>query len=253
MKKQVFEIEDESLELVKKQAKAKISDGMDILSEVILCDGKPQSIKAVAESVVTAFEEARKMVPEGSEIIKENELSSPIHKTIEVRAFSEKKAKSKVIKLIEPTTKITGNRLRLQGRKGFLGIGRTSNIYEVDILQPAISEIIFKSKAKIRFEVSISLELLDKKELRDLLNKIYIYMSIDELIELIGKPSTTMSDSEMFSLYSNVIGATTPTKEFDKENWLYRTSFGNFQLIILNGIIIKKSDLEDFLKTKIVD
>ena len=94
MQKQAFEIEDESLELEREQAKAKISKGMDLLSEVILCDGKPQSVKAVADSVVAAFEDARKMVPEGSEITEEKELFSPTRKTLEVRSFNETEAKS---------------------------------------------------------------------------------------------------------------------------------------------------------------
>ena len=202
MYKQVFEVEADSLELARKQAKAKISKGMDLLSEDILCDGEPQSARAFADSVVAAFKEARKMVPAGSEIIEEKELSSPTHKTIEVKAVNEKKAKLKALGSAL-NTKIEEIRLKVTGRKGFLGIGKTPNIYDVDIYQPAAAEVIFKAKARIRLEVRKGIQLLDKKELKDLLTKIYVGMTINELIELIGKPNTTMSDSEMFSLFSN--------------------------------------------------
>lgn len=240
MYKEVFEVEAGSLELARKKAEAKISKGRELLSEQILCDGKPQSVNAFADTLVAAFEEAHSMVPEGCEIIEEKEIFSPTDNTFEIKARKEKKAKSKALSLSEPNTKIKEIRLKVKGEKGFLGIGKTSNIYEVDVHQPAVVEIVFKCKARIMLEVKKSIQILDKKELKDLATKIYVGMSIYELIELIGKPSTTMSDSDMFSLFSN---APPPKRRAGKENWLYESRYGNFQLIILNGCVIEKSDL----------
>ena len=52
----------------------------------------------------------------------------------------------------EPSARITAIRVGLTGCRGFLGIGRRPNQYDVDVLHPAVVEVTYKVKARISIE-----------------------------------------------------------------------------------------------------
>lgn len=153
MENQVLEIEADSLEAAREEAKAKIPEGLHLLSEKILSDGKPKSAKGIAETVETAFEEARSKVPAGVKVIKEEELVSPSQNILEVQAFDQETARTLVKREIHKTQRIEEIRLKTLGKKGLLGIGKTPNIYEAKVFQPAVVKLVVKRRAKIQVEI----------------------------------------------------------------------------------------------------
>jgi hypothetical protein len=153
MGNQVLEIESDSLEAARKEAKAKIPEGLHLLSEKILSDGKPKNVKGVAETIKAAFEEARSKLPAGAKVIKEEKLFSPSQNILEVQAFDQETATALVQREINQTQRIEEIRLKAPGKKGLLGIGKRPNIYEAKVLQPAVVKLIIKRRAKIQVEI----------------------------------------------------------------------------------------------------
>ena len=150
---QVIEIEADSIEEATKQAITRKPRGLDILSEEILSDGKRKSVKGVADTMETALTEARDLVPAGAEIIEEKELISPSQRLLKVEAHDEATAEKEVKGKIHESGRIDSIRLKTLAKKGFLGIGKKPNVYDVKVLQPAVAEVTFKGKAKIRVKV----------------------------------------------------------------------------------------------------
>ncbi len=165
----VIEIEADSIEEAIKQANTRKPRDFSILSEEILSDGKRKSVKGVADTMETAFAQARDLVPAGAKIIEEKEQITPSQRFLEVEAYDEASAEKKAKGNIHKSGRIDSVRLKTLAKKGFLGIGKTPNVYEVKVLQPAVAKVTFKSKAKIRVKVG-------KKPEADRL--------LDELIEI---------------------------------------------------------------------
>jgi hypothetical protein len=149
----VLEIEADSLQSARQQAKAQVPAGLYMLSETILCDGKESRVKAVADSASAALEKARKEVPEGAEIVSEKELVPASHKSIEVEAFDEQAATSLAKQKIDSTARIEGIMVKTAGSKGFLGMGKKPSLYQVTVFQPSVAEARFRRKAKIRVQI----------------------------------------------------------------------------------------------------
>lgn len=55
--------------------------------------------------------------------------------------------------MIADTARFVTIRLKTQGKRGFLGIGRKPNLYEVEVFQPVVAEVRFRHKARIRVEI----------------------------------------------------------------------------------------------------
>jgi hypothetical protein len=153
MKNEVYEIEADSLELARKQAKDKVPTGLRLLSEVILCDGKERTKEGIADSATGAFEKARKDVPNGAAIVSEKELIPTSHSSIEVEAFDEQAARLSAKPKIGNKAVIESLVLKTSGKKGFLGMGKKPHIYQINVFQPSVVEVRFKLKAKIRIEI----------------------------------------------------------------------------------------------------
>ncbi|GJQ57580.1 MAG: hypothetical protein D8M57_19765 [Candidatus Scalindua sp. AMX11] len=66
---------------------------------------------------------------------------------------------------------IEGTKLKVPGKRGFLGMGRQQNIYEISIKKPSLSivEIDFKVKAKINITIK---KIPSKKDLINSLDKL---------------------------------------------------------------------------------
>lgn len=148
----IEEYEGDSFEEIRE--KLQVKGSYYFFSKKTLSDGKEKVSKAVTDTIEDASAEAKKGVPSNAKIVKETILIKPYTKTIPVQAFDELTARNKVKNEIDSTARIEDCKMTTEGRKGFLGIGKTPNIYSVTIFQPAVVEITFQRKVKIQVEVS---------------------------------------------------------------------------------------------------
>jgi len=149
MKQETFEIVAASLEEARSQAKAKIPQGYFVLSETVLSDGRAVTIRESAESTEAARIAARSKMPGGFRVEHEKETRRPEIKTIRVVADGEEVARSQAQSQLDKNSVIKKIMLAIPGKKGFLGIGRTQNQYDVEILKHAEVEIKCTSDAKL--------------------------------------------------------------------------------------------------------
>jgi len=153
MKKQELNIEGDSLEEARAQAKAKTPPGLFVLSEKILADGKQSSMQGMAETAEEAAVQARGKVPPDTKVVGEKLKVAPERRTLEVEAWDQASAEEKVKKEISRTSRLEGIAMKTAGRKGVLGIGKTPHIYAATVFQPAIFEVVYKGKARIQVEI----------------------------------------------------------------------------------------------------
>ena len=173
MAKQTFTVEATSLNEARKKAKSRVPEGLDIISEEILSDGKTRGVKGVADTIEGAFEKAQSDLPSDAEVIEKKQQIAPIRKVVTVEAFDEKNASEQVKRDIAKTARIESITLKKPGKRGLLGIGKKPNCYEVQVFEQAMVEIKYKKKAKIRVKLSESPEswaqkLSEKKDYRAL-------------------------------------------------------------------------------------
>jgi hypothetical protein len=83
----------------------------------------------------------------------EREALASSHKSVDVEGFDEGTARISAKRIIHNTARIETIRLKREGRKGFLGIGKKPHVYQVEVFQPVVAEVSFKAKAKIRVEI----------------------------------------------------------------------------------------------------
>ncbi|WP_309493143.1 hypothetical protein [Candidatus Hecatella orcuttiae] len=144
--------EGESLAEARKQVKREILSIMGPLLKLdskIISDGKPKTIRSVAQTVEEAFEKARKDVPADGEVLDKKVYLSSGKKEFTIEALDEEDAKKRAKKRIDDTASLRSVELASPGRKGVFGIGRKLSIYKVQVFQRAVVEIIYKKKAKI--------------------------------------------------------------------------------------------------------
>lgn len=154
---QIVEVEAESLEKAREQIKSHVSQGLFILSEKVISDGKPRTVKGVAETMEVAYTKAHGEIPAHAEILEKRELVTPNRKVITVEAFDERgaesSARSQARQQLGRGAIVKSLKLRVAGRKGFLGLGAKPNQYEAELLQEAIVEITYRVRAKISAEI----------------------------------------------------------------------------------------------------
>lgn len=150
MEKQVLEIERESLEEARAEAKAKTPPGLSILSEKVLSDGKTMSAVGQADTAEEASALAKGRVPAGVTVVAEKLTNTPGRRTIEVEAWDEAAAEAKVKERISGSSRIESIVLKAPGRKGVLGIGKVPSTYSAAVFQPALFEVTYKRKARIQ-------------------------------------------------------------------------------------------------------
>lgn len=144
--------EGESLAEAKKQVKRKILSikGPFLkLDSKIISDGKPKTIRSVAQTVEEAFEKARKDVPTDGGVLDKKVYLSPEKKEFTIEALDEQDARKRAKERIDDTASLRSVELVSPGRKGVLGIGRKLSIYKVQAFQRAVVEVTYKKKAKI--------------------------------------------------------------------------------------------------------
>lgn len=144
-----FEVEADSPEGARRQARSRVPAGLKIASEEILDAGGTRTVQGVGGTVETAFQQAGKSLPPGA-IEQERRITKPPIRVIEVTAPDESAAKNLAEGKIEPGESVARISVKVAGRKGFLGMGRTPSTYEVEMARWAIVEIVFTSRARIR-------------------------------------------------------------------------------------------------------
>jgi hypothetical protein len=175
MTEQTIEIEAETTEEAREQIKSQVPEGLKILSEKIISDGKPKAIWAVAETTEAAFAEAQNKIPAGATILDKKELTTPGQTITVVEEFDEQGAKARLKSQIVDTAIIKALKLTTTGKQGFLGIGKKPNQYKAEIFQQAVVEIGYKTKVKISSVIG-----KEKKTVVTILREIMLEAGSDE-------------------------------------------------------------------------
>ena len=184
MKHETYEITADSLQEARNQARARIPQGFHLLSERVLSNGKPVTLKETAEKLEDALEAARARVPARARILSEKIVQAPETMTIRLSADSEDSARKQAESKIGKTSVIQTVSLAIPGRKGFLGIGRTQNQYDIQILKKAVVELTYKTDAKI--VVTVGDKIANWSALLSVLKETKDPMSATELFSEFG-------------------------------------------------------------------
>jgi HEAT repeat protein len=160
MTEKTIEIEAATLEEARAKAKSQVPEGLHILSEQVITDGRPNTIKETADTIDVAFEKARGRIPANATFIDQKELSVPEKRVIKVQALDQKNAESAAKLKLNKNEIFKDVKLAVKGKKGFLGIREMPNEYEVDVLRQAIVEITFKENAKISIQTATLEEII---------------------------------------------------------------------------------------------
>ena len=164
----IVEVEADSLEEARKRIKAVIPTGLHLLSEEVISDGTPQTIKAFAETVEKAFAKAEEKIPADAHSIVRKETNVPGQGTLMVDAFDEQDAKSQVTNQLGDSAVTESIRLVTPGKTGFLGIGRKPDQYEVTCFQQAVVEVTYQQRVKISARIGkLKRPMEDKEILKD--------------------------------------------------------------------------------------
>jgi hypothetical protein len=109
---------------------------------------RQKTVRASADTLESAFEKALSKVPPGANILKKEKLVDAKLEVVTLEVSDDEAARRQVeqkdvvhienVKLVEP------------GKKGFLGIGKRLNRYEITAKHLAIVKVIYKGKTKIR-------------------------------------------------------------------------------------------------------
>lgn len=150
MSEQTIEVQADSLEEAKEKIRAQIPEGLQLLSEEVISNGKPKIIKCTSDTLEAAFETARSKIPVGADVVGRKELSAPEKKVITVEADDEQTARVQAERQIGSTERVEGITLIELGKKGLLGIGKKPNRYEIQVFRQAIVEVTYREKVKIR-------------------------------------------------------------------------------------------------------
>lgn len=176
MSERILEVEADTLEETREQVRLLVSEGLHVVSERVISDGKPQTVKASASTTEAAFAEVQRKIPSDATILEQKE-SAPTHseqKIITVKADDEeharREAKSEAYQQFGFNFSSSGTavvkviRLVVPGKRGFLGMGSTRNQYEVEVSgsQSAIVEVTYKTKARISVTLSDKTEQISK-------------------------------------------------------------------------------------------
>jgi len=165
MDERIIEIEAESLDEARIKARDQIPEGLRILSEEIVSDGEPITLKISGDTTEAAFTKAQSAISDNADILDKKELSAPRHAVVRitVEAFDQQSAISDAewqAKEQGQAGTVQSVKLTVPGRKGFLGIGAKPNQYAIELLvpQPAVVEVIYKAKAKIAVRLAEALK-----------------------------------------------------------------------------------------------
>jgi hypothetical protein len=149
-----LEFEAPNLEEARRDAELKIQQsfpkGKYSMKEQVLSDGRPRTIHSTAATIDAAYAEAEKQLSSGDVILAREALKQPVTKLIQVEGFDETEARAAALRESEKDSRIESIAVAVQGKKGFLGIGRTAHRYDVSVICNATVEIQCRRPARIR-------------------------------------------------------------------------------------------------------
>lgn len=147
MATQTFEVEADSIDEARKAVAFQIPAGSRVFSEKVVQSNDPVTLRGKGEDPDAAYAKAMADVPEDAEVIDRKDIAVGQRKLIGVEAFTEQEARQGVTGDV-----IVGDaKLTIAGSKGFLGIGKKPNHYDVEVLSPAVVEIRYKRPLKMAF------------------------------------------------------------------------------------------------------
>jgi hypothetical protein len=151
VKTKLVEIEADTLDDVQEKINAQASNEQHILGEKRLRGGDPEWVSAYSDILELAHEQARKKIPKKAIIVTEKEESLPVHKILEIGAIDETSAMLMAEEMVRRDRgRIEKIHLKEKGRQGFLGIGKKLPIYSVEVFQPAVVVIWYRSPYKFQ-------------------------------------------------------------------------------------------------------
>ena len=162
MTERTMEVEADSLDEARKRVKSQIPHGLQIATEEILSDGATRSVKGVADTPDDASREAESKLPDEAEVV-ERKVQQPARQVVTVDAFDEPTARIHVEQGLTPPARVEDVALKKPGKKGLFGMGKKPNTYDVHVVQPAVVEIKYKTKALIRVELQESPDVWAQK------------------------------------------------------------------------------------------
>jgi hypothetical protein len=153
MEEKHLKMQADSLEEARKKISNQVPNGFSVLQEKVISDGKPKTQKGIAETVEAAFNKSIEDVPENATILDKSVLSNPEEKHIVVKALNEKTAKTEAESKVPEGQVVLDAMLKTKGKKGFLGIGRQLDQFEVRLRQNAVVEVKYIQKAEIHAKI----------------------------------------------------------------------------------------------------
>lgn len=154
MDEQFIEVEAASLEEARRQLNSQIPENLTVLKEQILSFGNLQTVEVIGDTIEEAFNEAKGKIPAGATIETQKTITAPERKIFQLKGLDENSA-LKTISIPPHLNKIESLTLNKQGRKGFLGFGKTPNIYDLTVNKKAKVSISFRENFKIRAKIGI--------------------------------------------------------------------------------------------------
>jgi hypothetical protein len=151
-------IEADTKQHAKELVKLKIPKGWAIRWEEIKDYGIPKTHRCIADSLDEAFNKAQEKI-KGLKIEKSKVLSNPEFKRMNIQSFNEEELKNEVKRLCGNYAIIKSHKIITIGRKGFLGLGKEPNNYEVEIFIQAVVQIKYNPKVKIVFHLCKASEI----------------------------------------------------------------------------------------------
>lgn len=149
----VVRIEADSVMEAKRQAEGQVPAGLTLLSTKVVSDGSPKTAKGEGKTEEEAYSRAEAGLPAGTAILEKRTLSAPTASTVTVEARDAGSAAAEAERQKKDERDTVGEvRLVREGKKGFLGLGKTPHEYEVDVRRPAIVEVTYRPKAAVTAE-----------------------------------------------------------------------------------------------------
>lgn len=146
-------IEADSVEEAKQQAASQVPKGLALLSTKVESDGSPKTATGEGTTEEEAYSRAEAGLPAGAAILEKKTLSAPARSTVSVKAFDAKGAAAEADRQKKDARDTVGEaKLVSTGKKGFLGLGKTPDEYEVDVMRPAVVELTYRPKAAVTAE-----------------------------------------------------------------------------------------------------
>lgn len=137
----------DSMEEARHKAKEAVAEDMFLVASDVLRDGlETKTFTATGETSAAAMNAAEAMLPPDVVVVDKRELVAPQVRTITIDAADEPTARLMAKSQLRNSEAIVNLRLATEGTKGFMGMGKSINRYELDIAQEAMAEIIVREK-----------------------------------------------------------------------------------------------------------